>query len=198
MASGVPCSWARGCAVPGGRTPPPQGRAVAGGVRWGVRGVCASGVGARCPALQGFSRWASRCALLLRGWSAGGAESLCAAWWGARAGAGAGARVLEAARAASTMVRQRWTRPTTWGNRPQGLQGVMTVRPSARAGQSSGSKRDRQRPRVEAADGSAQTAGDTGLFVCNKHLSLSPKTIGCMCVCVRVGVIEWGLLKRPF
>ena len=92
MASGVPCSWARGCAVPGGRTPPPQGRAVAGGVRWGVRGVCASGVGARCPALQGFSRWASRCALLLRGWSAGGAESLCAAWWGA-------STIVEAARA---------------------------------------------------------------------------------------------------
>ena len=75
-------------------------RAVAGGVRWGGRGVCASGVGARpCrgPALQGFSRWASGCTLLLRGWRAGGAESLRAAWWGAstiveaaRAGAGGG------------------------------------------------------------------------------------------------------------
>jgi len=89
---------------------------------------------------------------------------------------------------------QRWTRPTPWGNKTQGLRGAMTVRPSARAGQSSGSMRDRQRPRVEAADGSAQTPGDRGLFVYNKHLSLSPKTIGCMCMCVCVGVIEWGLL----
>ncbi len=47
--------------------------------------------------MQGFGRWASGCALLLRGWSAGGAESLRAAWWGAstiveaaHAGAGGG------------------------------------------------------------------------------------------------------------
>ena len=55
-------------------------------MRWGGRGVCAGGVGARpClgPALQGFRRWASGCALLLRGRSAGGAESLRAAGWGA-------------------------------------------------------------------------------------------------------------------
>jgi len=76
------------------------GRAVAGGVRWGGRGVGASGVGARAcrgPALQGFGRWASGCALLLRVRSAGGAEPLCVAWWGpltiveaARVGAGGG------------------------------------------------------------------------------------------------------------
>ena len=60
-------------------------RAGAGGVRWGGRGVSASGVGARpCrgPALQGFGRWASGCALLLRVRSAGGAEPLRVAWWG--------------------------------------------------------------------------------------------------------------------
>ena len=42
--------------------------------------------------MQGFGRWASGCALLLRGWSAGGAETLRAAWWGASA-------IVEAARA---------------------------------------------------------------------------------------------------
>ena len=93
------------------------GRAVAVGVRWGGRGVCASGVGARCPALQGFSRWASRCALLLRGWSAGGAESLRAAWWGA-------STIVEAKRACAGLgvegagvkrVQRRRTSRWGWG-----------------------------------------------------------------------------------
>ena len=76
------------------------GRAVAGGVRWGGRGVCAGEVGARpCRghALQGFGRWVSGCALLLCVRRAGGAEPLCVVWWGpltiveaARAGAGVG------------------------------------------------------------------------------------------------------------
>jgi hypothetical protein len=54
--------------------------------------------------------------------------------------------------------RQRCTRPTTCGNKTQGLPGVMTVRPSARAGpgQSRASVRDRQRRRVEATDGRTQ------------------------------------------
>ena len=56
--------------------------------------------------------------------------------------------------------------------------------------------RDRQRPRVEAADGSAQTPGDRGLFVCNKHLSLNPKTIGCMCMGVCVGEIGVGFTEK--
>ena len=45
------CCWARDCTVPGGpagaATCARPGRAVTGGVRWGVRGVCAGGVGAR-------------------------------------------------------------------------------------------------------------------------------------------------------
>ena len=80
-------------------------------VRWGGRGVCAGGVGARpCRghALQGFG-WASGCALLLCVRSEGGAEPLCVVWWGpltiveaARAGAGGGvegARVQRVRRA---------------------------------------------------------------------------------------------------
>jgi hypothetical protein len=104
------------------------GRAVAGDVRWGGRGVCASGVGARpCrgPALQGFGRWASGCALLLRVRSAGGAEPLRVAWWGpsaiveaARAGAGGGvegARVQRVRRADVCSAMCWWALLSTGG-----------------------------------------------------------------------------------
>jgi hypothetical protein len=77
----------------------------------------------------------------------------------------------------------------------------MVIGPSVRAGpgQSTGSMRDRQRPRVEAADGSAQTTGDRGVFVCNKHLSLEPNNRVCvrvcLCGCDRVGFNEKTILK---
>ena len=70
--AGAHAAGAAACAGPG--------RAVAGGVRWGGSSVCASGVGSlpcRGPALQGFGRWASGCALLLCVRRAGGAEPLC-------------------------------------------------------------------------------------------------------------------------
>ena len=76
------CGAGRAHAAAGATACAGPGRAVTGGVRWGGRGVCASGVGARpCrgPALQGFGQWASGCALLLRGWNAGEMESLRAA-----------------------------------------------------------------------------------------------------------------------
>ena len=53
------CGVGRAHAAAGAAACAGPGRAVAGGVRWGGSGVCASGVGARpCrgPALQGFGR----------------------------------------------------------------------------------------------------------------------------------------------
>jgi hypothetical protein len=114
------CGAGRALAAAGAAACAGPGRAVAGGVRWGVRGVCAGGVGVRpClgPALQGFRRWASGCALLLRGRSAGGAESLRAAWWGA-------STIVEAKRACAGLgvegagvkrVQRRRTSRWGWG-----------------------------------------------------------------------------------
>ena len=122
------CGAGRAHAAAGAAACAGPGRAVAGGVRWGGHGVGASGVGARpCrgPALQVFGWWASGCALLLRVRSAGGAEPLCVAWWGAstvveaeRAGAGGGvegARVQRVRRAGVCAAMCWWALLSTGG-----------------------------------------------------------------------------------
>ena len=76
------CGAGRAHAAPGAAACAGPGRAVTGGVHWGVRGVCAGGVRVRPrrgPALQGFRRWESGCALLLRGRKASETESMRAA-----------------------------------------------------------------------------------------------------------------------
>ncbi len=73
------CGAGRAHAAAGAAACAGPGRAVTGGVHWGVRSVCAGGVRARSrrnPALQGFRWWSSGCALLLRGRKEGETESL--------------------------------------------------------------------------------------------------------------------------
>ena len=73
------CGAGRAHAAAGAVACAGPGRAVTGGVHWGVHSVCAGWVRVRPrlgPALQGFRQWESGCALLLRRRKASETESL--------------------------------------------------------------------------------------------------------------------------